>query len=122
MSYEEAGKKYAKLGIDTEAAIEKLKKVPVSLHCWQGDDVRGFDTDPSKPLTGGIQTTGNYPGRARNTGSFTSTKGSKCASSASAVIPSQGLSGQSSLRSRFTSHIPIRFFWYRLYPTPPSLE
>ena len=66
MSYEEAGKKYAKLGIDTEAAIEKLKKVPVSLHCWQGDDVRGFDTDPSKPLTGGIQTTGNYPGRARN--------------------------------------------------------
>ncbi len=35
------------------------------MHCWQGDDVRGFDTDPDKPLTGGIQTTGNYPGRAR---------------------------------------------------------
>ena len=65
MSYEEAGKRYAELGVDSDAAIEKLKKVPVSLHCWQGDDVRGFDTDPSKPLTGGIQTTGNYPGRAR---------------------------------------------------------
>ncbi len=65
MSYTEAKAKYAALGIDTDAAIEKLKSVPVSLHCWQGDDVRGFDTDPNKPLTGGIQTTGNYPGRAR---------------------------------------------------------
>lgn len=65
MSYLDAKAKYAKLGIDTDAAMEKLKTVPVSLHCWQGDDVRGFDTDPSKPLTGGIQTTGNYPGRAR---------------------------------------------------------
>ena len=65
MSYAEAKAKYAALGIDTDAAIAKLKNVPVSLHCWQGDDVRGFDTDPSKPLTGGIQTTGNYPGRAR---------------------------------------------------------
>ena len=66
MSYSEAKKKYAALGVDTDAAIDKLKSVPVSLHCWQGDDVRGFDTDPSKPLTGGIQTTGNYLGRARN--------------------------------------------------------
>lgn len=65
MSYEEAKKRYATLGIDTDAAIAKLKTVPLSLHCWQGDDVRGFDTDPAKPLTGGIQTTGNYPGRAR---------------------------------------------------------
>ncbi len=65
MSYAEAKAKYAVLGVDTDAAIAKLKDVPVSLHCWQGDDVRGFDTDPSKPLTGGIQTTGNYPGRAR---------------------------------------------------------
>ena len=64
MSYQEAKAKYAALGIDTDAAIEKLKTVPVSLHCWQGDDVRGCDTDPEKPLTGGIQTTGNYPGRA----------------------------------------------------------
>ena len=65
MSYAEAKNKYAAFGIDTDASIAKLKNVPVSLHCWQGDDVRGFDTDPTKPLTGGIQTTGNYPGRAR---------------------------------------------------------
>ena len=65
MSYLEAIAKYAALGIDTDAAMAKLKTVPVALHCWQGDDVRGFDTDPNKPLTGGIQTTGNYPGRAR---------------------------------------------------------
>ena len=65
MSYAEAKAKYAALGIDTDAVIEQLKTVPVALHCWQGDDVRGFDTDPNKPLTGGIQTTGNYPGRAR---------------------------------------------------------
>ena len=65
MSYLEAKEKYAALGVDVEAAMAQLKTVPVSLHCWQGDDVRGFDTDPNKPLTGGIQTTGNYPGRAR---------------------------------------------------------
>lgn len=65
MSYAEAKARYAAEGVDTDAAIARLKKVPVSLHCWQGDDVRGFDTDPDKPLTGGIQTTGNYPGRAR---------------------------------------------------------
>lgn len=64
--YESAKKQYEKWGVDVEGALQKLKSVPVSLHCWQGDDVRGFDTDPSKPLTGGIQTTGNYPGRARN--------------------------------------------------------
>ena len=66
MSFQEAKQKYEALGVDVEAAMEKLKTVPVSLHCWQGDDVRGFDTDPNKPLTGGIQTTGNYPGRARD--------------------------------------------------------
>ncbi len=65
MSYLEAKARYAALGIDTDAAIAKLKTAPIALHCWQGDDVRGFDTDPNKPLTGGIQTTGNYPGRAR---------------------------------------------------------
>ncbi len=54
---------YAKSGVDTDAAIAKLKEIPVSLHCWQGDDVMGFDHDG--PLTGGIQTTGNYPGKAR---------------------------------------------------------
>ena len=65
MSYESAKAAYAALGVDVDAAMARLQSVPVSLHCWQGDDVRGFDTDPSKPLTGGIQTTGNYPGRAR---------------------------------------------------------
>ena len=65
MSYSEAKNIYASFGVDTDRALDILKNVSVSLHCWQGDDVRGFDTDPSKPLTGGIQTTGNYPGRAR---------------------------------------------------------
>ena len=60
--YESAKQMYAKYGIDTDAVIEKLKNVPLSMHCWQGDDVIGFDHDG--PLTGGIQTTGNYPGKA----------------------------------------------------------
>lgn len=64
MGYQEARSRYAALGVDCDAAMKTLHAVPVSLHCWQGDDVRGFDTDPTKPLTGGIQTTGNYPGRA----------------------------------------------------------
>ena len=62
--YSEAKEIYSKLGVDTEKAIETLKNVPVSLHCWQGDDVRGFDQKVDA-LSGGIQTTGNYPGRAR---------------------------------------------------------
>ena len=57
-----AKEKYAALGIDTEAVIEKLREIPVSLHCWQGDDVAGFDFKGA--LSGGIQTTGNYPGKA----------------------------------------------------------
>ena len=61
--YEEAKKIYAKYGVDTEKAIERLGNIPVSVHCWQGDDVIGFDGSDS--LDGGIQTTGNYPGRAR---------------------------------------------------------
>ena len=61
--YESAKAIYAKYGIDTDTVIETLKKIPVSLHCWQGDDVIGFDHDG--PLTGGIQTTGNYMGKAR---------------------------------------------------------
>ncbi len=61
--YEAAKERYSKVGVDTDKAIEILKKIPVSLHCWQGDDVKGFDQDG--PLTGGIQTTGNYPGKAR---------------------------------------------------------
>ena len=61
--YESAKALYASIGVDTDKAIETLKSVPVSMHCWQGDDVKGFDQDG--PLTGGIQTTGNYPGKAR---------------------------------------------------------
>ena len=64
MSYIEAKKRYEALGVDVEKALATLKNLPVSLHCWQGDDVTGFDHDG--PLTGGIQTTGNYPGKARN--------------------------------------------------------
>ena len=52
MSYTDAKKRYAALGIDTDAAITRLKTAPVSLHCWQGDDVRGFDTDPNARLGG----------------------------------------------------------------------
>ncbi len=61
--YELAREEYAKIGVDTEAAIETLKNIPVSIHCWQGDDVVGFDGGGK--ASGGIQTTGNYPGRAR---------------------------------------------------------
>ena len=63
MSIIEAKEKYARLGVDVEKAIETVKNIPISMHCWQGDDVIGFDSTGS--LTGGIQTTGNYPGRAR---------------------------------------------------------
>ncbi|MBQ9355541.1 MAG: L-rhamnose isomerase [Clostridia bacterium] len=60
--YETAKEIYAKYGVDTEKAIEKLKDVTISIHCWQGDDVIGFDNRES--LSGGIQTTGNYLGKA----------------------------------------------------------
>ena len=60
--FESAKAIYAALGVDVEAAMEKLSSVAVAMHCWQGDDVIGFDHDG--PLTGGIQTTGNYPGKA----------------------------------------------------------
>lgn len=62
--YQSAKKIYAEYGIDTDAVINKLKNIPLSIHCWQGDDVLGFENNG--PLTGGIMTTGNYPGRARN--------------------------------------------------------
>lgn len=61
--YLDAKERYAALGVDTDAAIETLKNIPISMHCWQGDDVLGFEGASS--LTGGIQATGNYPGRAR---------------------------------------------------------
>ncbi|MBP3775039.1 MAG: L-rhamnose isomerase [Bacteroidaceae bacterium] len=64
-AYKVAKERYAQIGIDTEAAIEKLQQIHLSLHCWQADDVTGFE-NPDGSLTGGIQATGNYPGKARN--------------------------------------------------------
>ena len=63
-SYEIAKERYAAVGVDTDKAIATLEKTPISLHCWQADDVMGFESQAG--LSGGIQTTGNYPGRARN--------------------------------------------------------
>ena len=63
-SYEIAKERYAAIGVDTDKAIETLEKTPISLHCWQTDDVVGYERNEA--LSGGIQTTGNYPGRARN--------------------------------------------------------
>ena len=63
-AYEMAKERYAAIGVDTDKAIELLEKTPISLQCWQADDVMGFENDTA--LTGGIQATGNYPGRARN--------------------------------------------------------
>ncbi|AYH46655.1 L-rhamnose isomerase [Dickeya fangzhongdai] len=60
-----ARERYARLNIDVDAALRQLDQIPVSIHCWQGDDVAGFEHD-SGALTGGIQATGNYPGKARN--------------------------------------------------------
>jgi L-rhamnose isomerase len=62
--YQSAKEIFASYGVDTDAAIRRMKSIPVSINCWQGDDVKGFDQDG--PLTGGIQTTGQYPGKARN--------------------------------------------------------
>ncbi|MGN1410274.1 MAG: L-rhamnose isomerase, partial [Eubacteriales bacterium] len=56
---------YSRYGVDVDAAIESVRKTPVSIHCWQGDDVGGFEAGDGD-LTGGIQSTGNYPGKARN--------------------------------------------------------
>lgn len=64
-AYEVAKERYATIGVDTEKAIEKLQNIHLSLHCWQADDVTGFE-NLGGDLTGGIQATGNYPGKARN--------------------------------------------------------
>ncbi len=63
--YQYAKGQYAAWGVDTDAALERLKNIPISIHCWQGDDVTGLEGQ-GQALSGGIQTTGNYPGRARN--------------------------------------------------------
>jgi L-rhamnose isomerase len=62
--YEVAKERYAALGVDTDAARQKLAEIPISLPCWQGDDVGGFE-DPERGLSGGIMATGNFPGKAR---------------------------------------------------------
>jgi L-rhamnose isomerase len=67
MSYADARERFAKWGVDTEAAIARLGRIPISLHCWQGDDVVGFERRRGHS-GGGIQATGNHPGRARNPG------------------------------------------------------
>ncbi len=64
-AFEEAKEQYASLGVDAAQAIEQLNKLSISIHCWQADDVSGFE-NPEGELTGGIQATGNYPGKARN--------------------------------------------------------
>jgi len=64
-AYEIAKERYAALGVDTEKAISALDKISLSMHCWQADDVSGFE-NPEGELSGGIQATGNYPGKARN--------------------------------------------------------
>jgi L-rhamnose isomerase len=64
-AYRIAQEEYAERGIDAEAAIQRLETIPISLHCWQGDDVGGFETPGAELSGGGIQATGNYPGKAR---------------------------------------------------------
>jgi L-rhamnose isomerase len=64
-AYQIAKERFAQEGIDTEKALAVLDAIPISIQCWQGDDVRGFE-NPTGELTGGIQTSGNYPGRARS--------------------------------------------------------
>ena len=63
-SYELARERYASVGVDTDAAVRQLAEISVSIQCWQGDDVSGFE-NPDGALTGGIAVTGNYPGKAR---------------------------------------------------------
>jgi L-rhamnose isomerase len=64
-AYQIAKERYAAVGVDTDAAMKRLETIPISLHCWQGDDVGGFETAGATLSGGGIQATGNYPGKAR---------------------------------------------------------
>jgi L-rhamnose isomerase len=64
-TYQTAKEQYASLGVDADAAMKALEAIPISLHCWQGDDVGGFETVGAQLSGGGIQATGNYPGKAR---------------------------------------------------------
>ncbi|HSN77730.1 MAG TPA: L-rhamnose isomerase, partial [Anaerolineae bacterium] len=64
-AYALARERYAALGVDTDQALQRLAGIAISLHCWQGDDVGGFE-DAGSELGGGLAVTGNYPGKARN--------------------------------------------------------
>uniref|UniRef100_UPI002FEF01B5 L-rhamnose isomerase n=1 Tax=Companilactobacillus sp. HBUAS59544 TaxID=3109363 RepID=UPI002FEF01B5 len=70
-AYQEAKERYAAIGVDTDAVLKELKKLKLSVHCWQGDDIHGF-LNPSQELTGGIGVSGNYPGIARTPDELTS--------------------------------------------------
>ncbi len=65
-SYKNAKETYAKFGVDTEKVLKALDSIELSMHCWQGDDVGGFETPDAELSGGGIQATGNFPGKARN--------------------------------------------------------
>ena len=64
-AFDLAAERYVALNVDVNSALEKLQQISLSLHCWQADDVTGFE-NPDGSLSGGIQVTGNYPGKARN--------------------------------------------------------
>ena len=66
-AYAIARERYAAFGVDTDAALARLDAISLSLHCWQGDDVGGFENS-GETLGGGLAATGNYPGKARNSG------------------------------------------------------
>ena len=63
-AYQLAKERYAQLGVDTDKALAQLVRIPISIHCWQGDDVGGFE-NAGQALGGGLAVTGNYPGKAR---------------------------------------------------------
>src|SRR5215472_1029529 len=64
LAYRLAKELYAELGVETDRALDKLARIPISIHCWQGDDVGGFENRGLEP-GGGMAVTGNYPGKAR---------------------------------------------------------
>jgi len=65
-AYSIAKEQYAEIGIDTDAVLEQMKNIPISLHCWQADDVGGFEKPDAELVGGGLQVTGNFPGKAKN--------------------------------------------------------
>lgn len=67
--YQVAKERYQAIGVDTEKALKTLKDIKISMHCWQGDDVKGF-LNPDGELTGGIMATGNYPGAAHTLSNY----------------------------------------------------